>query len=81
MFLSFNSFLNLYILFYNHLPWIILFIALTIQGPFRNPKEVQLQRYKPSRLTLRMETDFYHLEKARKQMKNKEWTQRLHDNM
>lgn len=50
------------------------------QGPFRDPKDVQRQRYKPFRPTLRVETDFEHLEKARKEMKNEEWTQRLHDN-
>lgn len=51
------------------------------QGPFRHPKEVQLQRYKPFRPSLRVETDFEHLEKARKEMKDKEWTQRLHDDL
>lgn len=51
------------------------------QGPFQDPKKVQFQQYKPPRQTLRMETDFYHLEKARKAMMDKEWTHRLHDDL
>ncbi|KAH9515105.1 spermatogenesis-associated protein 17 [Bulinus truncatus] len=49
------------------------------QGPFRDPKEVQKQRYKPFKPTLRVATDFYALEKARQQLKNEEWITRLND--
>ncbi|CAL1526888.1 unnamed protein product [Lymnaea stagnalis] len=51
------------------------------QGPFREPDEVQKQRYKPFRPTLRVATEFYSLEKARKQLKEEEWVTRLNDNI
>lgn len=49
------------------------------QGPFRSPREVQSQRYKEWQPTLRVATDFYSLDKARKAMKEEEWVTRLHD--
>lgn len=49
------------------------------QGPFRDPIDVRKQRYRPFSPSLRCETDFESLNKARKSMKNKEWTERLHD--
>lgn len=49
------------------------------QGPFRNPEEVRKQRYRPFSPTLRCETDYESLNLARKSMKGKEWTERLHD--
>jgi hypothetical protein len=49
------------------------------QGPFREPLDVRKQRYRPFSPSLRVETDFESLEKARRQLKSDEWTQRLHD--
>ena len=51
------------------------------QGPFRDPIDVRKQRYRPFSPTLRVETDFESIDKARKQMKDKEVTERLHDEM
>ncbi|KAK6999774.1 spermatogenesis-associated protein 17 [Biomphalaria glabrata] len=51
------------------------------QGPFREPKEVQKQRYKPFKPTLRVATDFFSLEKARQQLRNEEWVTRLNDDV
>ncbi|BFZ07076.1 hypothetical protein BsWGS_10115 [Bradybaena similaris] len=51
------------------------------QGPFRDPKDVQKQRYKPFKPTLRVCTDFCSLEKAREKLKNDEWVQRINDNI
>ena len=39
------------------------------------------QRYRPFSPTLRVETDFESVEKGREKVKNKEWTERLHDEM
>ncbi|XP_029643134.1 spermatogenesis-associated protein 17-like [Octopus sinensis] len=49
------------------------------QGPFLDPAIVHLQRYKPLKPTLRVETSFDSLEKARKELKMEEWAKRLHD--
>ena len=49
------------------------------QGPFRDPREVQKQRYKPFQPTLKVATDFLSLEKARDKMKQEEWVTRLND--
>ncbi|XP_041353218.1 spermatogenesis-associated protein 17-like [Gigantopelta aegis] len=49
------------------------------QGPFREPQEVQNQRYKPFQPSLRVSTSFYSLEKARDEMKAEEWVTRLID--
>ncbi|RNA00649.1 Spermatogenesis-associated 17 [Brachionus plicatilis] len=51
------------------------------QGPFRDPLEVRKQRYRPFSPSLRVETDYEGLEKARKNLKSKEWTERLHDDI
>lgn len=51
------------------------------QGPFRDPIDVRKQRYRPFSPSLRVETDFESLTVARKEMKAKEWTERLHDEM
>ena len=51
------------------------------QGPFREPEDVRKQRYRPFSPSLRCEHDFESLSVARKEMKSKEWTQRLHDEM
>ncbi|GFO48297.1 spermatogenesis-associated protein 17-like [Plakobranchus ocellatus] len=51
------------------------------QGPFRDPTDVQKQRYKPFQPTLRVATDFYSLEKARQQLKDAEWVTRINDNI
>lgn len=48
-------------------------------GPFRDPKDVQNQRYKPFQPTLRVETDFYSVEKARRSLKDAEWLGRIND--
>ncbi|KAI0208012.1 Spermatogenesis-associated protein 17 [Lamellibrachia satsuma] len=42
-------------------------------GPFLEPWEVQRQRYRPPRPSLRAQSDFYSVEKARKQMKLDDW--------
>jgi hypothetical protein len=49
------------------------------KGPFREPLEVRKQRYRPLSPSLRCETDYESLEKARKNDRNQEWTGRLHD--
>ncbi len=49
------------------------------KGPFRDPLDVRKQRYRPFSPSLRVETDYESLEKARQQMKRDEWTERLHD--
>lgn len=49
------------------------------QGPFREPHTVRHQRYRPFNPTLRVETDYFAVDKARQSMKDEEWTQRLHD--
>lgn len=51
------------------------------QGPFRDPGEVQTQRYKPFQPSLRVATNFYSLDEAREQMKQEEWVTRLNDNI
>ena len=43
------------------------------QGPFREPWEVQKQRYRPSRPSFRASGDYYAMEKARKQKKFDDW--------
>lgn len=49
------------------------------QGPFRDPIDVRKQRYRPFSPSLRCETDYECLNIARKDMKGKEWTERIHD--
>lgn len=49
------------------------------QGPFRDPLDVRKQRYRPFSPSLRCETDYESVTIARKEMKNKEWTERHHD--
>lgn len=51
------------------------------KGPFREPEDVQNQRYKPFQPSLRVATSFTSLEEARKEMKNEEWVTRLNDNV
>merc|ERR1712226_1444886 len=51
------------------------------QGPFRDPRDVQKQRYKPFQPTLRVATNYYSLEEAREHMKAEEWVTRLNDNL
>lgn len=60
---------------------LLIFMIWISKGPFREPEEVQKQRYKPFQPSLRVATDFYSLEKARKKMKDEEWVTRLNDNM
>lgn len=52
-----------------------------LKGPFREPLEVRKQRYRPFSPSLRVETEYDCLEKARKEFKTDEWTKRLHDEM
>jgi hypothetical protein len=52
-----------------------------LKGPFKEPLDVRKQRYRPFSPSLRVETDYESVEKARKQLKSDEWTLRLHDNM
>ena len=52
-----------------------------VQGPFREPEEVQKQRYKAFQPTLRVATSFTSLEDAREKMKAEEWLTRLNDDM
>ena len=52
-----------------------------MQGPFRDPLEVRKQRYRPFSPSLRVETEIESLNLARKEMKNKEWTERINDEM
>ncbi|KAK2174894.1 hypothetical protein NP493_769g02030 [Ridgeia piscesae] len=42
-------------------------------GPFREPWEVQKQRYRPARPSFRASGDYYAMEKARKQKKLDDW--------
>ena len=51
------------------------------QGPFRDPLDVRKQRYRPFSPTLRVETDYESVEKGRERVKQKEWTERIHDDM
>ncbi|KAL3874904.1 hypothetical protein ACJMK2_037856 [Sinanodonta woodiana] len=51
------------------------------QGPFRDPEEVQKQRYKPFQPTLRVATSINALDEARQKMKDEEWVTRLNDNI
>lgn len=51
------------------------------QGPFREPAEVQEQRYKPFQPTLRVATSYTSLEEAREKMKAEEWVTRLNDDI
>lgn len=57
------------------------FYLIYLKGPFREPEDVQNQRYKPFQPSLRVATSFTSLEEARKQMKNEEWVTRLNDNV
>ncbi|XP_060564371.1 spermatogenesis-associated protein 17-like isoform X1 [Ruditapes philippinarum] len=49
------------------------------QGPFREPEDVQKQRYKGFQPSLRVATSFTALEDAREKMKAEEWVTRLND--
>jgi len=49
------------------------------QGPFREPADVQKQRYKSFQPSLRVSTDFCSLEQARRLLKDEEWVTRLND--
>ncbi|KAJ8306875.1 hypothetical protein KUTeg_014959 [Tegillarca granosa] len=51
------------------------------QGPFREPGDVQKQRYKPFQPTLRVATSFTSLEQARQMMKAEEWVTRINDDI
>jgi hypothetical protein len=51
------------------------------QGPFKDPLDVRRQRYRTFSPSLLVETDIEHLNIARAEMKGKEKTQRLHDEM
>ena len=51
------------------------------KGPFREPADVQKQRYKPFQPTLRVATDFYSLDIARSKLKDEEWVTRFNDAM
>ncbi|KAK6182299.1 hypothetical protein SNE40_010013 [Patella caerulea] len=51
------------------------------QGPFREPQEVQEQRYKGFKPSLRVATNYYSLDEARKQMKAEEWVARINDDI
>ena len=62
--------MNIYIYFTNF-----------VQGPFREPEDVQRQRYKDFQPTLRVATSFSALDDAREKMKAEEWVTRLNDNM
>nr|CAB3266513.1 spermatogenesis-associated protein 17-like [Phallusia mammillata] len=50
-----------------------------IQGPFKPPRDVQAQRYKPLNPSLRVATHYNSVEQARDVMKKADWTARLHD--
>ncbi|XP_074650368.1 spermatogenesis-associated protein 17-like isoform X2 [Tubulanus polymorphus] len=50
------------------------------QGPFRDPKDVQDQRYKPFQPSLRVATNYTSVEEAREKLKQQEWVDRLNDN-
>ena len=49
------------------------------QGPFRDPREVQKQRYKQFQPSLRVATDYFSVDKARQSMKDEEWVTRFND--
>lgn len=51
------------------------------QGPFRDPMDVRRQRYRPLSPSLRVQTEFDSLEKAREALKYEEKANRLHDEM
>jgi hypothetical protein len=48
-------------------------------GPFRDPSEVQQQRYKPFRPTLRVMTNFFSVDEARQKVKAEDWIGRISD--
>jgi len=50
-----------------------------LQGPFRNPREVHAQKNKPLQPTLRVQTNFFSLQEAQKDLKLEEWRDRLVD--
>jgi len=52
-----------------------------IQGPFRDPCEVQAQRYRALSPTLRMATDMDALQKARADYRASEWVNCISDEM
>jgi hypothetical protein len=52
-----------------------------LKGPFKEPLDVRKQRYRPFSPSLRVETDYESLEKARRQLKSDEWAHRIHDEM
>ncbi|CAG2208284.1 unnamed protein product [Mytilus edulis] len=56
-------------------------IVVKPQGPFRDPTEVQKQRYKGFQPTLRVATSFTSLEEARQILKAEEWVTRLNDDI
>jgi len=49
------------------------------QGPFREPGDVQKQRYRPFEPSLRVATDFMSLDIARQKRKDEEWVTRIND--
>lgn len=49
------------------------------QGPFREPVEVQKQRFKPLLPTLRVATDYQSVEEARTTLRQQEWTKEIID--
>ncbi|XP_041469362.1 spermatogenesis-associated protein 17-like [Lytechinus variegatus] len=51
------------------------------QGPFREPLEVQKQRFKPLQPTLRVSTSYTSVEEARAAMRAQEWVMRVNDNI
>jgi len=51
------------------------------QGPFRDPREVQRQRYKPWQPSLRVATAYTSVEEAREKMKQEEWVTRINDDI
>jgi len=51
------------------------------QGPFREPDNVQQQRYKAFQPSLRVATSYTSLEEAREKMKAEEWVTRLNDDI
>ena len=57
------------------------FSTTPTQGPFRDPREVQRQRYRPFNPTLKVATSYTSVEDARKKMKEREWVMRLNDDM
>jgi len=50
-----------------------------IQGPFKDPKAVYLQRYKALKPTLKVQTDFTSEESAKEKEKQEEWCKRVID--